>query len=147
MRKLVPPVWAFNPTPVTKETNVMNKQLHEALVSHLINEADDNDVYDLYNEYASADDFIYRSIEDIAEVFASDDPTSVAIARMVFFGDVTSWYDRYFCLDGYANIYSFSSLTDDRSPVDFKLLAEQIIENEQFDDINFDADPYLSDAE
>ena len=80
-------------------------------------------------------------------MFASDDPTSVAIARMVFFGDVTSWYDRYFCLDGYANIYSFSSLTDERSPVDFKLLARQIIENEQFDAVNFDADPYLSDAE
>ena len=123
----------------------MNKQLHEALVSFLRDEADDNDVYDLYNEYASADDFIYRSIEDIAEVFASDDPTSVA--RMVFFGDVTSWYDRFFAVDGYANIYSFSSLTDDRSPVDFKLLAQQIIENEQFAAVNFDADPYLSDAE
>ena len=30
---------------------------------------------------------------------------------------------------------------------DFDVLATQIIENEQFADVNFDADPYLSDDE
>ena len=123
----------------------MNK-LHEALAAFLKNEADDTAVANVYNEHASADDFIYRSAEDIAdEVFATDDPTK--IARMVFFGDVQSWYDRFFCLDGYGNIYSFGSLTDARCPVDFDLLAKQIIENEQFADVNFDADSYLSDDE
>ena len=121
------------------------KQLHQALVSFLKNKADDNTVVDLYNEYASADDFIYRSIEDIAEAFESDDPTS--LARMVYFGDVESWYARFFALDGYANIYSFNILADARSPVDFGLLAEQIIENEQYDEVDFDAGPYLSDAD
>ena len=129
---------------LTKETNVM-KQLHQALVSHLQSKADDNTVVDLYNEYAEADDFIYRSIEEIAEVFESDDPTS--LARMVYFGDVESWYARFFALDGYANIYSFNILTDSRSPVDFDWLAEQIIENEQFDAVGFDLYPYLSDDE
>ena len=123
----------------------MNKQLHRALVSHLINEDDDTAVIGLHNEYAPADDFIYSSIEDIADVFATDDPTK--IARMVFHGNVQSWYDRFFRLDGYGNIYSFNNVTDIFCPVDFKLLAEQIIENEQFGNVGFDADPYLSDDE
>ena len=122
-------------------------KLHQALVSHLINEVDDTAVIGLHNEYASADDYVYTSIEDIADVFAADDPTKTKIARMVFFGDVESWYDRYFSLDGYGNIYSFGSLTDARCPVDFDWLAEQIIENEQFGDVGFDADYYLSDDE
>ena len=121
-------------------------KLHQALALFLKNKADDTAVVNVYNEHASADDFIYRSIEDIADVFATDD-TNTAIARMVFFGDVQSWYDRFFCLDGYGNIYSFGSLTDARCPVDFDVLASQIIENEQFADVNFDADPYLSDDE
>ena len=122
----------------------MNK-LHQALVSHLINGAEDTDIVALHNEYASADDYVYTSIEDIADVIATDDPTS--LARMVFFGDVQSWNARYFSLDGYGNIYSFGSLTDARCPIDFDLLAEQIIENEQFGDVDFDADYYLSDDE
>ena len=116
-------------------------KLHEALAAFLKNEADDTAVANVHNEHAP-DDFIYRSIEDIADVFATDDPTK--IARMVFFGDVQSWNDRFFCLNGYGNICSFGSLTDARCPVDFDLLAAQIIENEQFADVNFDADPYLS---
>ena len=121
-------------------------KIHQALAAFLKNKADDVAVVNVYNEHASADDFIYRSIEDIADVFATDD-TNTAIARMVFFGDVQSWYDRFFCLDGYGNIYSFGSLTDARCPVDFDVLASQIIENQQFADVNFDADPYLSDDE
>ena len=121
-------------------------KLHEALAAFLKNEADDTAVANVHNEHVP-DYFIYRSIEDIADVFATDDPTNTAIARMVFFGDVQSWYDRFFCLDGYGNIYSFGSLTDARCPVDFDLLAQQIIENEQFADVNFDADSYLSDDE
>ena len=119
-------------------------KLHQALVSFLRNEADDTNVIALHNEHAS-NSYIYNSIEDIADVIATDDPTS--LARMVFFGDVESWHDRYFSLDGYGNIYSFRSLTDARCPVDFKLLAEQIIEAGQYDGVNFDADPYLAEDE
>lgn len=123
----------------------MNKPLHQALVSHLHDSADDTDVINVHNEHAPADAVIYNSIEDIADVFATDDPTT--IARMVFFGNVQSWNDRFFVLNGYANIDGFNNVTDALCPVDFKLLAEQIIENEQFDDVNFDAEPYLSDDE
>ena len=128
----------------------MNKQLHQALVSYLINEADDTAVIGLHNEYAPADDYVYTSIEDIADVFAADDPTKTKIARMVYFGNVQSWNDRFFCLNGYGNIDSFSSLTNTLcpiDPIDFDLLAKQIIEHEQYDDVGFDADPYLSDDE
>ena len=121
-------------------------KLHEALAAFLRNKADDTAVVNVHNEH-NLEDFIYRSIEDIADVFATDDPTNTAIARMVFFGNVQSWCDRFFCLNGYGNIDSFGSLTDARSPVDFDLLAAQIIENEQFADVSFDADPYLSDDE
>ena len=122
-------------------------KLHQALAAFLKNKADDKDVVNVHNEYAPADDFIYSSIEDIADVFAADDPTKTKIARMVYFGNVQSWYDRFFRLDGYGNIYSFNNVTDIFCPIDFKLLAEQIIENEQFGDVGFDADPYLSDDE
>ena len=124
----------------------MNKQLHKALVYFLRHKADDTNVINLHNEHASGDDQVYTSIEEIAELVATDDdPTK--IARMVFFGNVQIWHDRYFCLDGYGNIVSFHSLTSDLSPVDLGLLAERIIEHEQFDEVDFDANPYLSDDE
>lgn len=119
-------------------------KLHQALVSFLKNKADDNDVVNVHNEHAF-DSYIYKSIEDIADVVATDDPTT--LARMVFFGDVESWYARFFALDGYANIYSFGSLTDRRCPIDFDWLAAKIIDNEQFTDVNFDPYPYLSEDE
>ena len=124
----------------------MNKQLHKALVSFLINKADETDVLTLHNEHTDSDDYIYGSIEEIAElVDTTDDPTK--LARMVFFGNVEMWNDGYFYLDGYGNICSFYSLTATQSPVDFAVLAERIIENEQFDEVGFDAVPYLSDDE
>ena len=122
-------------------------KLHQALVSHLQNKADDTAVIGLHNEHASADDYVYTSIEDIADVFAADDPTKTKIARMVYFGNVQSWHDRFFRLDGYGNIYSFNNVNDILCPVDFDWLAAKIIEEGQFDDVNFDADPYLSDDE
>ena len=124
----------------------MNKQLHKALVYFLRHKADDTNVINLHNEHASSDDYVYTSIEEIAELVATDDdPTK--IARMVFFGDVKSWNDSFFCLDGYGNINSFRYAAADLSPVDLGLLAERIIEHEQFDEVDFDANPYLSDDE
>ena len=125
----------------------MNKPLHQALVSHLQHKADDTSVIGLHNEHAPVDDFIYTSIEDIADVFAVNDPTNTKLARMVFFGNVRSWSDRFFCLNGYGNIDSFTSPTGAFSPIDFGLLADAIIEHEQYDDVDFDPYPYLSDDE
>ena len=125
----------------------MNKPLHQALVSHLLNNVADADVIvELHNEHAPADAFIYNSIEDIAELINTDDDAA-KIASMVFFGNVPSWNARFFCLNDCENIDGFNSLTDDLSPVDYELLAAQIIASEQFDDVGFDADFYLSDDE
>lgn len=124
----------------------MNKQLHQALVSHLLNNVDDDDIITLYNEHASDEDYVYNSIAEIVELInADDDP--VKVAGMVYFGNVQSWNDHFFYLNGYGNIDSFSNLTGALSPIDFDLLARQVIENEQFADVNFDAEPYLSDDE
>ena len=124
----------------------MSKQLHKALVSFLINKADETDVIALHNEHTNSDDWVYTSIEEIADMFdTTDDPTR--IARMVYYGDVQSWNGGYFCLDGYGNICSFYSLTATQSPVDFAVLADAIIENEQFDEVGFDTSLYLSDDE
>ena len=124
----------------------MNKQLHPALVSFLRHNADENGVITLHNEHAHSDDYIYDSIEEIADLIdTADDPTR--IARMVYYGNVQSWNGGYFCLNGYGNICSFYSLTDELSPVDFAVLAERIIENEQFDEVGFDTSLYLSDDE
>ncbi len=117
-------------------------KLHQALVSHL-QKADDSIVIELHNEHADDSYKIYTSIEDIADRVATDDP--LTIARKMFFGDVESWYSRYFSLDGYGNIFSFGCLTDARCPIDFDWLADAIIEAGQFDAVGFDADKYGSD--
>ncbi len=124
----------------------MNK-LHQALALFLKNKADDAAVIKMHNAYAPTDDFIYNSIEDIADVFGNDDPTNTAIARMVFFGDVRSWHDHFFYLDGCGNINSFNNVTDRRCPIDLGLLAVYIIENGQYANVGFNAGPYLSDDE
>ena len=122
----------------------MNKQLHQALVSFLRREADENDVIALHNEHSHSDDYVYTSIEEIAEMVATDDdPTK--IARMVYYGNVETWHDAYFCLNAYGNINSFYSLTATQSPIDFELLAKHIMENDQFSEVGFDAVPHLSD--
>ena len=121
-------------------------KLHQALALFLQDKADDTAVVGLHNEHSPDDSYIYTSIEDIADVFASGDPTNTAIARMVFFGNVQSWNHRFYCLNGYGNIDGFNHLTDALCPVDFDLLAAQIIKNEQYGEVGFDADPYLSDA-
>ena len=124
----------------------MNKPLYQALVSHLLNNVADADVIALHNEHASDDDYVYGSIEEIAELInTGDDPAK--IASLVYFGNVPSWNANFFCLNEYGNIDGFNSPADEFSPVDFKLLAEQIIEKEQFDKVGFDAEPYLSDDE
>lgn len=124
----------------------MNKPLYQALVSHLLNNVDDTTVFELHNEHAAVEDYVYTSIEEIADMIATDNPTK--IASMVYFGNVPSWNARYFCLNRLGNIDGFNSPVDEFSPIDFKLLAERIIENDQFDAVDFDADRYsLSDNE
>ena len=55
----------------------------------------------MWNEYASENGYeqIYDSVEEFAVNFEID---GVALARMVFFGDVRNWSDMVY-LNGYGN--------------------------------------------
>ena len=79
-----------------------------------------DDLIALWNEYASEnsmDDYIYDSVEDVAEATGME---GVELARAVFFGDVKSWnYPVFF--NGYANL---ETLDNDNSPIDIGVLAQ-----------------------
>lgn len=78
-----------------------------------------DDLVALWNEYASEnnmDDYIYDSVEDVAEVTGME---GVELARAVFFRNVKSWnYPVIF--NGYANL---ETLDNDNSPIDIGVLA------------------------
>lgn len=79
-----------------------------------------DDLVALWNEYASEnsmDDYIYDSVEDVAEATGME---GVELARAVFYGDVKSWnYPVFF--NGYANLVT---LDNDNSPIDIGVLAQ-----------------------
>ena len=79
-----------------------------------------DDLIALWNEYASEnsmDDYIYDSVEDVADITGME---GVELARAVFYGDVKSWnYPVFF--NGYANLVT---LDNDNSPIDIGVLAQ-----------------------
>ena len=94
----------------------------------------------LWNAYASenaADDAVYESIEEIAELLGEN---AADFAMRVFFGDVKSWNARYFCINGEGNIDGFWRLTSEDSPVDYSILADWIIDNDRLGDIDYHND-------
>lgn len=93
-----------------------------------------DEIVALWNEYASEnnhDDYIYQSLDEIAEMYESP----IEFARCVYFGDIQAWNDDYFCYNGYGNIVSFCGVNQVNSPIDWELLAEYVIDNEKFDDL------------
>lgn len=100
------------------------------IIEKLQNEATSNDLLTWWNEYdeeIDGDSQILTSLEAWAEIL-DDEP--VEFAQRVYFGDVQSWNDNYFWLNGYANFESCSSLTSDRSPIDFDALADWLMEEQ-----------------
>ena len=74
----------------------------------------------LWNEYASENG--YEQIHDSVEEFAANfDVDSVALARMVFFGDIRNWSDMVY-LNGYENFQSCWNV--ENSPIDIDALAQ-----------------------
>lgn len=97
-----------------------------------IYEAIDNlsidDTLRLWNDYAAneaPDDYIFGSLEELAEVFSSD--TLAEFARRIIFGDVQNYNAAYWFVDGYANIVACDTLAE--TPVDVGVLTEYIIDN------------------
>ena len=79
-----------------------------------------DDLVALWNEYASENGYeqIYDSVEEFAANFDVD---SVALARMVYFGDIRNWSDMVY-LDGYENFQSCWNV--ENSPIDIDELAK-----------------------
>lgn len=107
------------------------------IVEYLANEVSDDDLFHLWNEYASEnnpDAYLFESLEEMQDLLQDD---AITFAKRVYFGDVYSWNDSYFYLNGYANIVSIATLTCDKSPISFSDLAQWLIENNRLDDIEF----------
>lgn len=79
-----------------------------------------DDLVALWNEYASENGYeqIYDSVEEFAANFEVD---SVALAKMVFFGDVRNWSDMVY-LNGYGNFESCWNV--ENSPIDLNELVK-----------------------
>lgn len=87
-----------------------------------------DDLVALWNEYASENGYeqIYDSVEEFAANFDTD---SVALARMVYFGDIRNWSDMVY-LNGYGNFQSCWNV--ENSPIDLDELADWL-EKEEHD--------------
>lgn len=79
-----------------------------------------DDLVALWNEFASENGYeqIYDSVEEFAVNFEID---SVALARMVYFGDIRNWTDMVY-LNGYGNFESCWNV--ENSPIDIDELAK-----------------------
>lgn len=80
-----------------------------------------DDLVPLWNEWCAQyrqDDTIYDSIEEFAELYSED---GVELARKMFFGNVSNWYDKVY-LDGYGNFQSCYSV--EFSPIDIDALVD-----------------------
>ena len=79
-----------------------------------------DDLVALWNEYASENGYeqIYDSVEEFAANFEID---SVALAKMVYFGDIRNWSDMVY-LNGYGNFESCWNV--ENSPIDIEELAK-----------------------
>lgn len=79
-----------------------------------------DDLVALWNEYASENDYeqIYDSVEEFAANFDVD---SVALARMVYFGDIRNWSDMVY-INGYGNFESCWNV--ENSPIDLNELVK-----------------------
>lgn len=83
----------------------------------------------LWNEYASENGYeqIYDSVEEFAANFDTD---SVALAKMVFFGDIRNWSDMVY-LNGYGNFESCWNV--ENSPIDIDELAKWMKETNHYE--------------
>lgn len=83
----------------------------------------------LWNEYASENGYeqIYDSVEEFAANFDVD---SVALAKMVFFGDIRNWSDMGY-LNGYGNFESCWNV--ENSPIDLDELAKWMLETNHYE--------------
>lgn len=88
-----------------------------------------DDLVALWNEYTSENGYeqIYDSVEEFAANFEVD---SVALAKMVFFGDIRNWSDMVY-LNGYGNFESCWNV--ENSPIDLNELVKWMKETNHYE--------------
>lgn len=97
----------------------------EEIKDFLINDLSDNDIFEMWNEYAQKNyyDEIY-SIDDFDDIMEETSPTD--IANSIYFGEYNP-NDNYFQFDGYGNIKTTNNIEEF---ADYGELAEYICDND-----------------
>lgn len=116
-----------------------DEKLKEMLINQMY-EMGEDDVMDIWNDYAydcRPDDVIYENNEYVLnELFSRPSDAICAI----YFGDYT-FNDPYFYFNGYANIQSVSSLISDKNSIVYlSELADWLIEDERYENYDFEID-------
>lgn len=116
-----------------------DEKLKEMLINQM-NEMDEEDVLYIWNDYAydcRPDDVIYENEEDVLNDLFSRPSDAI---RAINYGDY-HFNDPWFYFNGYGNIQSVYSLIDDEnSIVCLDELAEWLIEDERYENYDFEID-------
>lgn len=97
----------------------------EEIKDFLINDLTDNDIFEIWNEYAQKNNYDeFFSMDEFDEIMERNSPTD--IANSIYFGEYNP-NDNYFQFDGYGNIKTTSNIEEF---VDYGELAEYIFDND-----------------
>lgn len=116
-----------------------DEKLKEMLINQMY-EMDEEEIMYLWNDYAydcRPDDVIYENEEDVLNGLFSRPSDAI---QAIYFGDYT-FNDPYFYFNGYANIQSVYSLIRDKNSIVYlSELADWLIEDERYENYDFDVD-------
>ena len=106
----------------------MSREELYKVIEDAIRKMDNDDLVALYNEYENSggDDHIYYNNDAELDMFFEGDSPSEVIGTL---GDYHT-YDKYFKVNGYGYIDSFSGLLSDKSPIYPPEIAEYIVDND-----------------
>lgn len=116
-----------------------DEKLKEMLINQMY-EMDEEDVLYIWNDYAydcRPDDVIYENEEDVLNDLFSRPSDAI---HAIYFGDYT-FNDPWFYFDGYGNIQSVYSLIRDKNSIVYlSELADWLIEDERYENYDFEID-------
>lgn len=116
-----------------------DEKLKEMLINQMY-EMDEDEIMYLWNDYAydcRPDDVIYENNEDVLNELFSRPSDAI---HAIYFGDYT-FNDPYFYFNGYANIQSVYSLIRDKNSIVYlSELADWLIEDERYENYDFEID-------
>ena len=114
-----------------------DEKLKEMLINQMY-EMDEEDVLYIWNDYAydcRPDDVIYENEEDVLNALFSRPSDAI---RAIYFGDYT-FNDLWFYFNGYGNLQSvYSLILDKNSIVYLSELADWLIEDERYENYDFE---------